>query len=287
MGDEYKDRWYDFLPWILLLKRSSFQKELGASPAMMTYGTNLAIPGDLLRDPGDPMSETEVQKLVQFVNKIDHKVPKTTTNPKPVIEVQEPPSNVTHVYTKQYNTTGLQAPYMGPFPVVERPSRTQVKIQVGVNVKGEPRYELRNWKDLKIAHLRSDATEASRPKRGRPSTIKVKPHSDSDPIDADTSAQSEAANSTDGKSNVNKSLSAESTPRPVEINSNVGGNRPKRSTRNPAPIYVDATRDAGPPQPTELAGISNVVFRPQAWSATQEEMNAINESIVRKYSHGA
>ena len=53
MGEEYKTGWYDYLPWILLLKRVSFQKELQTSPSILTYGMNPAIPGDLLRDPGE------------------------------------------------------------------------------------------------------------------------------------------------------------------------------------------------------------------------------------------
>ena len=36
MGDEYKDKWYDFLPWILLMKRVAFQKELKTSPSVLT-----------------------------------------------------------------------------------------------------------------------------------------------------------------------------------------------------------------------------------------------------------
>ena len=263
MGDEYKDRWYDFLPWILLLKRSSFQKELGASPAMMAYGNNLAIPGDLLRDPGEPLSVTELTKLKEFVNKIDHKNPKVNSNPVKH-EIPEPPDSVTHVYTKQYNTTGLQAPYMGPFPVVLRPSRTQVKIQVGVNVRGEPRYEIRNWKDLKIGHLRPDAKDASRPKRGRPAVAK-----------ADTTASSEAANSTELQT-INKPVAADvpvSADLPVEPFQINGG---KRKTRNPNPIYVDAI--GPPPLPAFSAGNSNWLMQP-AYSASQNDLDFINQCI--------
>ena len=38
MGDKYGENWYDYLPWILLMKRVAFQKELKAiSPSMLTY----------------------------------------------------------------------------------------------------------------------------------------------------------------------------------------------------------------------------------------------------------
>ena len=39
---------------------------------------------------------------------------------------------------------------------------------MGLTKSGEDRTELRHWKDLKIAHMRPEATEAERPKRGRP-----------------------------------------------------------------------------------------------------------------------
>ena len=41
------------------------------------------------------------------------------------------PEHITHVYTRQHQTTGLQPPYEGPFPVAERVSRSVVKIVVG------------------------------------------------------------------------------------------------------------------------------------------------------------
>ena len=56
MGEEHKENWYNFLPWILLMKRTAYQADLQASPSMLCYGTNPMVPGDLLREPGD-MSE--------------------------------------------------------------------------------------------------------------------------------------------------------------------------------------------------------------------------------------
>ena len=135
MGEKYGDKWFDYLPWILLKKRVSFQKELGASPAMLTYGTQLAVPGDLLRDPGDPLSKPQLEELVEFMHKVDNQNPKPTTKQPHQEIVPEPPLTVTHVYTKQHKTTGLQPSYCGPFPVIERLSRSTVKIRVGFTKK--------------------------------------------------------------------------------------------------------------------------------------------------------
>ena len=167
MGEEYKDKWYDFLPWVLLMKRVAYQKELKASPAMLTYGRNLSIPGDLLVDPGDPYTEPEIEQLVQYMQKFNNKMPAPTRKPDQIV-VPEPPLSVTHVYTKQHNKVGLDATFAGPFEIHSRPSRSTAKIQVGLTKKGEPRYELRHWKDLRVAHMRPEAEVASRPARGRP-----------------------------------------------------------------------------------------------------------------------
>ena len=263
MGEKYKDRWYDFLPWILLLKRISYQKELGTSPAMLTYGTNLAIPGDLLRTPDNSLSEPDLEKLVNFMQKLDNKSAPQTTTPKQEL-VESPPDSITHVYTRQHNTTGLDAPYDGPFPIVSRPSRTQAKIRVGFYKNNKPRYELRHWRDLKIAEEVPVSAEAQRPKLGRiprpaPETNK-----------SDTSVQSEADLANEKKDEVNK------LPSPP--------NRLIRSTRNPAPVYIDSVSvpllsevDFSIPPPR--AGNLNAVNPPSTWSATPEELAFINRSI--------
>ena len=261
MGEKYKDKWYDFLPWILLMKRTSYQKQLGASPAMLTYGTSLAVPGDLLRDPGLPFSEPELEELVKYMGQHDNKPPIQTDIP-PQEPIPEPPLSVTHVYTKQYKTPGLSPSFVGPFPIEERISRSQVKIRVGYNIKNEPRFEIRNWKDLKICEVPPDITEASRPKRGRPSKA---------------SAPSEADNATDESVVVNKlpANEARQNQKPQQTssceNSNGGG---KRSTRNPNPVYVASI--TGPPPRLGFP-------RQKAWSASASELEEINRSIVTSH----
>ena len=109
MGEEYKTGWYDYLPWILLLKRVSFQKELQTSPSILTYGMNPAIPGDLLRDPGEQYTPPELQELVKYMLKTNNKEPAPTTKPKQEV-VPEPSHDVTHVYARQHKAQGLEAP---------------------------------------------------------------------------------------------------------------------------------------------------------------------------------
>ena len=229
---------------------------------MLTYGTNLAVPGDLLRDPGEPFSEPELNELVKYMGKNNVKEPIPTTS-RPQVEVPEPPLSVTHVYTKQHKLTGLQPSYVGPFPIVQRPSRSTVKIRVGFDKRGQPRHELRNWKDLKIAEVPEDVTEASRPKRGRPkSSIPTSVQSGPDSGDIEEAGPSSEVNNTNG----------------AEIQT-----RPTRSTRNPSPIYVDSlslSPSTGPPPHRAFSPSS----RPEsnatkAWSASPEDLSFINRSI--------
>ena len=238
---------------------------------MLCFGTNPAVPGDLLLDPGSPeLTKPELQDLMTFLNKINHAEAKQTT---PVIqeEVPEPPESVTHVYTRQHNVTGLQPQFCGPFPVVSRPSRSQVKIRVGFDKQNQPRYEIRNWRDLKILE-NSDLPAAERPKRGRPS----KP----------STTQSEADNTTDRQPVAVQGFPPNLKPKQIppavagrqsesgnnqpaaesRRNSNEGGKTrlPLRSTRNPAPVYVDS-----------------VVLDHTPWSASKDDLNSINQWISR------
>ena len=256
MGEDHKENWYDMLPWILLMKRTSYQKDLGASPSMLCFGSNPAVPGDLLRDPGENMSSSEMQNLKDFVEKLNNKSPIQTSTPNQT-PIEEPPASVKYVYTKQHNTTGLQAPYVGPFLVVSRPSRSTAKIRVGYFKNGVPKYEIRSWRDLKIAHLAPDAEEAARPTRGRPP---------SKPVQTLLTSESAPAKIIQDGAQINK-LSTDSAVPPEAVktnsNSNVGGKRPPpRSTRNPNPVYVDT------------------ISFPQAWSATSAEIAELNYRIA-------
>ena len=270
MGEKYKDKWVDFLPWVLLMKRNAYQKELGTSPAILTFGTAPMVPGDVLRDPGDPLSEPQLQELVDFMQKSNNQEPKQTFKPNQE-EVPEPPADVTHVYTRQHNTTGFDSPYQGPFKIISRPSRTTVVIKVGLTKSGEDRLECRHWRDLKIAHMRSDTPEAQRPKRGRPKSSPTKSSPSTTVDDSSEEVNSEVPSS--DASDSAPTLSSKQTS--SHSNSNSGGRTP-RSTRNPNPIYVDGIVVNGPP-PTQAFIWPDRKTR--LWSPSQAEIAELNKSI--------
>ena len=248
MGQNFQDKWIQALPWALLGQRTAFNKDLGTSSSELTFGTQIQVPGTLLQDIGEENSSiTDIlQKLHVKNNRLA--VP-TSTNPQKEID---PPQKVSHVYARQHETRGLQTRYRGPFKVISRPSRTTLEIKVGVNKDGSDRTELRAWADCKQAYLRDDAVEAERPKRGRPKKDPENIQSPDEPL------------------TVEKALLPEVKQQPYNL-------RPRASRVvskiDLVPTPAEQTKVTGPPP---FYG-----FRQQnAWSATPEQLDFINKSIV-------
>ena len=162
-------------------------------------------------------------------------------------EADPPSERVTHVYTKQHNVKGLHPSWVGPFKVLNRPTRSSLEIKVGLNRDESDRTELRAWADVKPAHRREGVEEAARPKRGRPSKK------------ADESSGEQPSPVPDMQPSVELPQANQ---------------RPTRSTRNQAPNYVDAlieSIDFSRPPP---------IMQKKAWQASPEDLQAINNSIA-------
>ena len=243
-----------YLPWALLGRRTAFNKDLGTSSSELTLGTHIAVPGCILPEIGseEPSIENILRKLEMKNNRVA--IP-TSTNPQ---KHSDPPSDkVSHVYARQHDVKGLHEKYKGPFRILTRPNRTTVEIRAGLTKSGEVRSELRSWTDCKPANLRDGVADAERPQRGRPPKPSLVPSSNT------RSAENSLPIDT-------------SVPPPNLPNSNDGGNpsRPTRSTRNPAPNYVDAlvaSIDFSRPPP---------IYPPSTtWTASRQELDVINRSI--------
>ena len=272
MGEKYQKNWIKYLPWALLGQRTALNKTLGTSSAFMSFGFHPQVPGTILQEPSvSEDSEGTLEKVLKKLQFINDRVA-LPTSAEPLKEFKEPPTNLTHVYAKQHDTKGLESRYRGPFRVMSRPTRTTVEIKVGENKDRTDRTEIRHFGDVKPAYLREDAVEAERPRRGRPPKAEV-PIEDANPpppVSSDTSQQS------------NQNIAGQPSQ-----NSNVGGNRPARSTRNPAPNYVDALLHAvdfsSPPPGYPKAGnlkVSSTSADPTTmWTASPDELADINKSI--------
>ena len=149
MGNTHQDKWLDSLPFVLLGRRVAYQPDLGASASEMCFGKNVAIPGEILSDPGKYEDHDSLQNLLkQIKNNTDVRVVQPSSHNSPERKLTEIPDDVTEVYTKQHKTTGLDSQYEGPFKLADRMSKSVVKVEVGTYKDGRKRYELRHLKDV-------------------------------------------------------------------------------------------------------------------------------------------
>ena len=159
--------------------------------------------------------------------------------------------------------------------IVDKPSRSTVKLEVGIFKDGRKRYEIRHLDDIKFAHPDSLAAPIHRPKLGRPSAsadsrvsteVTTAPsRSLTTPLAETERKQSKQNGSTPSPSRTTTATA--DTPAASAADPNIGDltgppsikpfSRPIRATRNPNPKYVDAI-----------------------WSATQDEIEAINAAIA-------
>ena len=174
----------------------------------------------------------------------------------------DPPSQATtHVYTKQHDVKGLQARFKGPFPIVERPSRSTILIKVGTHKDGSDRTELRTWADCKSAYRREGVPDAQRPKLGRP----AKAAAFNSPPESDTILSNHSDTSITN----------------VDVNNNVASVERQQSQNLAAWIAV---QDFSKPPPSEEAGNSNQLStKPDRssmfWSPSIEELAELNRQI--------
>ena len=240
MGDKHREQWFKALPWVMLGKRVSFQPHLDASAAQMVLGMSPRIPGELLGHPGPPLNSSQLRALLEQLYRLADRPPVQTSGNKSKIDIEEQVRNATHVYVKVDKPASLCPKFEGPYPIVSRPSRSQVLVKVGVTKDGVPRTLLFHWSSCKVANMRQDQPEARRPMLGR------KPRS----VSTDAPDATEAQIEPDGSS---PATGFETTPLQDAAvnNSNVAPNSdsqqiiqtsprrfPTRSTRNSNPAYV-------------------------------------------------
>ena len=290
MADKHQSEWLNHLPFVLLGRKVALQPDIQASSSELTFGQNLRIPGQILNDPGEAPTKEELEELLKSVRENTTITPSQTSSHGTEKDLPEIPSDITHVYTRQHKAVGLQTPFEGPFRIESRPSKSTVKIEVGIFKSGEKRYEIRHLNDLKLAHPDSLAAPVQRSKLGRPS----KP-TDADAVveghtDENTSSSAGLANrlnpnpTSSTSPSISKQIGTETDAShatsthvgPVPASPPKGGKiqtrLPTRTTRNPNPVYIDEIRLTGPPQ-----------FKPfmsrRPWSASASELDDLNRAI--------
>ena len=238
MGNHHGNKWRRALPWVLLGKRIAFQPDLDTSSALLAFGRSPLIPGQLLGEPGPPLTNLQVRALLEELYRLETNPAKQTSSKLNPIDISKT-DNVSHVYVKVEEPHGLAPRFEGPYAIVSRPSRSQVQVRVGSYASGEPRLCTYHWSWCKPAHMRSDAQPGERPKLGRPSKLPAgvdqslpEPTAIARPIDPPP--QNKLTSQQTYPSNSGAKQKKEVEPAKIQTE------RPVRRSRNPNPNYVSA-----------------------------------------------
>ena len=236
MGNHHGDKWTLALPWVLLGKRAAFQADLNTSPSLLAFGRSPLLPGQLLGHPGPALNNQQTAKLLDQLYQLENRPALQTSSTAEPIDIATT-EKATHVYVKVHEPRGLNPRFEGPFEIVSRPSRTQLEVKIGAYANGEPRLSVYNWSSCKIAHLREDFVEGSRPKLGR----KVAQPSASDKqtkltSDAELPGGGEVKEDRSERGKIQMRNSTSADPTSAEKSA---PRRPVRSTRNQSPRYAE------------------------------------------------
>ena len=87
------------------------------------------------------MTNAQVKDLLLEMEKIDNKPALQTSAKIEELDISQT-DNITHVYVKVDDPRGLNPRFQGPFPVISRPSRSQVEVKVGSYADGRPRLSI-------------------------------------------------------------------------------------------------------------------------------------------------
>lgn len=118
------DSWTELLPTVLLGLRSVI-KDNGASPAEMTFGQTLRLPGELLEESPRPEESDEFLRHLREHLRVIRPVPQRSSTSQPFIPTQL--RSCSHVFLRVDMTQKpLTPPYTGPHPVLERGEKTFV-----------------------------------------------------------------------------------------------------------------------------------------------------------------
>ena len=234
MGDTHGSQWMRALPWVMLGKRVQVQPDLDVSAAELCYGKTLDLPGHFLTNPGEPLSNLQTRVLVEELYKMNARPAMQTSATVNPIDISYT-EKATHVYIKKETHLGLTPLFEGPYKIISRPSRSQIEVRVGSFADGRPRLQIYNWSQAKIAHLRSDNVEASRPNLGR----KPRPDPPTSQTTLTTNTASDDAAGFPPLSEDAAGPSVQQAAKPAQIQTEPNYSvRNTRITRNPNPQYT-------------------------------------------------
>ncbi len=118
------ERWTKILPLILLGLRSAISVDTRVSPAQLTYGMELRLPGEFFAEDG------KIEDATDFVGCLSTALKNFAQNSRrhgssPVYIPAELDS-CTHIFLQVLSRSSLEPPYCGPYPVIKRNRKTLV-----------------------------------------------------------------------------------------------------------------------------------------------------------------
>jgi hypothetical protein len=132
MTEQDTSRWTEALPLILLSIRNTIKEDIGLSPAELTYGTTLRLPGEFFDRSRVSVDDEQsyCARLKRRMQQLRPKPPRPWERP---VYLPKELSDCSHVYVRRDMVTRpLQPPYEGPFPVLER-----IDKQIVINRDGK------------------------------------------------------------------------------------------------------------------------------------------------------
>ena len=167
MAEKFEGAWMDILPWTILGRNTTYQPDLGASPADLVLGGCPRLPGDLVAG-GDP-SAADLEELHRKLQMNASREPVQTSHHREV-PTYWPASaaNATHVYLRKHKPTPLGGQYDGPLPIEEKIGDSCLKLRVGYFANGEPRHVVAHWNNCKPAVVAPGSPDGQRAPLGRP-----------------------------------------------------------------------------------------------------------------------
>ena len=163
--------WMKHLPDVRLGRATAFQRRFQSSSAMAVYGVPLLVPGALRRSTENG-PEIDVKGMVEHMQTKAAETPPPTTPFQYDVRYPEAAERATHVYVK-VPKKGLGPLMKGPYPIVERRSKSILVLDLGKDASGNDRHKIYHWANCQPANLASDAKSAVAPQRGRPRKTRV------------------------------------------------------------------------------------------------------------------
>ena len=118
-------------------------------------------------------TEVDVKAMIDHMQTSAAKEPPSTTPFQYDVRFPESAARATHVYVK-IPKKGLGPLMAGPYPIVERRSKSILLVNLGKDASGNDRHTIYHWANCQPAVLAPDAKIAEAPRRGRPKTATTK-----------------------------------------------------------------------------------------------------------------